>query len=273
MWWLVLVFTIAIIGVILYYYYSKSVSKSKPQSTGGPRIKAYIINMDKNKDRMKFTTENYEKSDMKIVPWKRFPAVIGKNVDINEWLTDEAIVELKQVENKKYRNYHYQLTRGGIGCFLSHYNLAKQLLADQTADYYLNLEDDIQIRKDGYKILQEALKNAPEDWDFILFGYIRLLYSDIKNDNFALVSGFWGCHGMLMNKKGAKALVDEVETTKIDGQIDAYMSRMTQQKKLVVYAYSDQIFHQSNTITISDIQVPLNIRADTDPFNYRGYKV
>ena len=267
------VVTIVVILVILYYTYNNYlkdliITKQKPS---GPRITTYIINMDKNKDRLKSVTKNYEDSDMKIIPYKRFPAVIGKNVDIHEWLTDEAIVELKQVENKKYRNYHYQLTRGGIGCFLSHYTLAKQLLGDSTADYYLNLEDDIVISQNSYKIFQEALKTAPPDWDFILFGYIRLLYSDIENDNFARVSGCWGCHGMLMSKKGANALVDEVEENKIDGQIDAYMSRMIQQKKLVVYAYSDQIFFQNSNV--SDIQIPLNPRGGTDPFNFRGYQV
>ena len=99
----------------------------------------YIINMDKNKDRMDRITSAYMNSDIKEIPFHRFPAVVGKNVNINDWLIPEAIQELKQVENKKYRNYHYQLTRGAIGCFLSHYTLAKQLLTDKRNDYYLNL--------------------------------------------------------------------------------------------------------------------------------------
>jgi GR25 family glycosyltransferase involved in LPS biosynthesis len=270
-----LIYIIAIVAIFYFFYL---LNNNFPSNIDNKtlitkrNITSYIINMDKNKERLKKVIENYEKSDINEIPYKRFPAVIGKNIDIHEWLTEDAIVELKQVENKKYRNYHYQLTRGGIGCFLSHYALAKQLLSDKKNDYYFNLEDDIYIADEGFKKLQEALVNVNPDWDFILFGYNRLLYSDIVNNDFARVTGFWGTHGMLMNKKGAKALMDEVDQNKIDGQIDAYMSRMAQQGKLVVYAYRHPIFFPYNNL-ISDIQIPLKPKKGTDPFNFRGYVV
>ena len=76
---------------------------------------------------------------------------------------------------------------------------------------------------------------------------------------------------MLMNKSGAKKLVDEVDTKKIDGQIDAYMSRMVQQGKLNVYVYLQHLIVPiGNT---SDIQVPLRIKNNNDPYNFRGYIV
>lgn len=267
---IIAIFTIFYI-LYLFYYHFPSNNDGKTLVTK-KNITTYIINMDKNKDRMNQVIENYKKSDIREIPYKRFPAVIGKNVDIHEWLTKDAIVELKQVENKKYRNYHYQLTRGAIGCFLSHYSLAKQLLSDHRNDYYFNLEDDIIIEPNGFKRLQEALINVPPDWDFILFGYNRLLYSEIVNDNFYKVSGFWGTHGMLMNKKGAKALVDEVDQHKIDGQIDAYMSRMSQQGKIVLYSYRNPIFTTYNNL-LSDIQMPIKPKKNIDPFDYHGYKV
>jgi GR25 family glycosyltransferase involved in LPS biosynthesis len=173
------------------------------------------------------------------------------------------------VEKNKYRNFHYQLTRGGIGCFLSHYTLAKQLLSDKRNDYYLDLEDDVVIQKQGFKQIQEAILNVPSDWDFILFGYNRLVKKS-QVGNFIQPSGFWGTHAMLFNRSGAKKLVDEVNITKIDGQIDAYMSRMVQQDKLNVYVYQHQLIVPiGNT---SDIQIEL--RANTnDPFNFHGYTV
>jgi GR25 family glycosyltransferase involved in LPS biosynthesis len=315
-------FIIVILTIFyIFYIYRRpvaSTSRDNKPTDSNKKITAYIINMDKNKDRLDNVIKNYEKSDIRNIPYKRFPAVIGKNVDIHDWLTNEAIVELKQVENKKYRNSHYQLTRGGIGCFLSHYALAKQLLSDTQNDYYLNLEDDIYIKDDAFKKLQNALKEVNPDWDFILFGYNRLLHSkdplggmwedevrthhdfwrrnevpetksqkigptkhslvdtddniSVDNENFYRVTGFWGTHGMLMNKKGAKVFVDEVDQNKIDGQIDAYMSRMAQQGKLVVYAYRYPIFHTYNDL-ISDIQAPIKPKKDTDPFDFRGYKV
>lgn len=268
-------FVIILIIAIIYYVFlrNKIQTQSPSLSTPNiPRIKSYIINMDKNKDRMEKVINNYEKSDLRNIPYERFPAVIGKNIDIHEWLTADTIVELKQVENKKYRNHHYQLTRGAIGCFLSHYALAKKLLEDKKYDYYFNLEDDIYISDGALKKLQDALATAPEDWDFILFGYNRLLYSNIVNDDFGKVTGFWGTHGMLMNKKGAKTLVDEVDRNKIDGQIDAYMSRMSQQGKLELYAYRNQIFNTYNDL-LSDIQAPIKPKKGVDPFDFRGYNV
>ena len=124
----------------------------------------------------------------------------------------------------------------------------------------------------SFKKLQEALINAPENWDLILLGYNRLLYSKIINNDFARVTGFWGTHGLLFNKKGAKKFVEEVDQIKIDGQIDAYLARMAQQGKLSVYAYRHPIFFTYNNV-LSDIQIPLKPRKGIDPFEYRGYKV
>lgn len=269
------IFIIILLSIFFYYIVYRNISQlkgSQKNKTKIPKIKAYIINMDKNKDRMEKVIKNYENSDLKEIPYERFPAVIGKNIDINEWLTEDAIIELKQVENKKYRNHHYQLTRGAIGCFLSHYALAKRLLEDDKYDYYFNLEDDIYITNGAYKYIQDALKQAPKDWDFILFGYNRLLYSNFVNKDFAKVTGFWGTHGMLMNKKGAKAFIDEVDKNKMDGQIDAYMSRMSQQGKLELYAYRHRIFHTYTDLS-SDIQAAIKPKKGVDPFEFRGYNV
>lgn len=272
-----IIYLLAILAIIYFIYliyvkYKRN-NTSAATATNNKRITAYIINMDKNKDRMEMVSEIYENSEFhEMIPYRRFPAIVGANVDIHEWLTEEAIIDLKQVENKKYRNYHYQLTRGAIGCFLSHYALAKQLLSDTQNDYYFNLEDDITIEKGALNRFWEALANAPADWDFILFGYHRLLHSEIVNRDFGRVTGFWGTHGVLMNKKGAKAFVDYVDQYKIDGQIDAYMARMAQQGKIALYAYRHPIFY-TNTELYTDIQVPLKPRKDVDPFNFRGYQV
>jgi len=269
-------FIIFIIIFVIYFILNKTKLFNKADENDIDitklRIKSYIINMDKNKDRLENVQEKYEKSDLRIIPYERFPAVVGKNIDIHEWLTEEAIVELKQVENKKYRNYHYQLSRGGIGCFLSHYALAKQLLEDDKYDYYFNLEDDIYIADGCMGKIKIALKNVNPDWDFIIFGYHRLIYSELTNKYFARISGFWGTHGVLMNKKGAKAFVDEVDKNKIDGQIDAYMSRMAQQGKIAIYGFLSPVFYTYNDV-LSDIQVPIKPKKDIDPFNFRGYNV
>ena len=220
---------IAVFYVLFMLYYrfpendDKTVISSKNTTT-------YVINLDKNPERLQQITKSYEASDIREIQLKRFPAVLGKNVDIQEWLTPEAVKELNRVEKKGYRTHHYQLTRGAVGCFLSHYTLAKQLLSDKRNDYYVILEDDSVIDPNGFKTIQEAMVNTPENWDIVLFGFVRII-NPVSYGNFIQPSGFWGLHGYVINKKGAKNLIDEVENIRIDGQLDAYISRMIQQKK------------------------------------------
>ena len=260
---------IAVFYVLFMLYYrfpendDKTVISSKNTTT-------YVINLDKNPERLQQITKSYEASDIREIPLKRFPAVLGKNVDIQEWLTPEAVKELNRVEKKGYRTHHYQLTRGAVGCFLSHYTLAKQLLSDKRNDYYVILEDDSVIDPNGFKTIQEAMVNTPENWDIVLFGFVRII-NPVSYGNFIQPSGFWGLHGYVINKKGAKNLIDEVENIRIDGQLDAYISRMIQQKKMNVYAYKNPIIFQSSTL--STIQMGIRLRDDVNPYDYRGYIV
>jgi GR25 family glycosyltransferase involved in LPS biosynthesis len=265
----ILLLTLAVFYVLfmMYNYYpdnhGKTLITSKNTTT-------YVINLDRNPDRLQQITKSYEASDIREIPLKRFPAILGKNVNIEVWLTPEATEELKRVEKKGYRTHHYQLTRGAIGCFLSHYTLAKQLLGDKRNDYYIILEDDSVIDTHGFRTIQESMVNAPENWDMVLFGFIRMI-NPVVTGNFIEPSGFWGLHGYIINKKGARILVDEVESIHIDGQLDAFISRMIQQKKIHVYAYKNPIIFQSSTQ--STIQMGIRLRDDVNPYDYKGYIV
>jgi GR25 family glycosyltransferase involved in LPS biosynthesis len=265
--YLLTIFFVFYILFILYYHFPDNFDKTVITSKN---TTAYVINLDKNKERLQRIYESYNASDIKEIELKRFPAILGKNVNINDWLSPEAIKDLEFVEKKGYRLYHYQLTRGGIGCFLSHYTLAKQLLTDKRNDYYIIMEDDSNINKDGFKQIQEALVNVPENWDIVLFGFIRIIRPTYMN-NFIKPAGFWGTHGYLINKQGAKKLVEETDALKIDGQVDAFISRMIQQNKINVYAYKKHLFYQVGRT--SDIQSGIKLREDINPFNYRGYIV
>ena len=234
-------------------------------------MRAFIINMDKNPERYKATLYNYNQTDLTAVKVERFSAVDGKKVDINEWLTEEAIEELKEVEKNSYRTKHYQLTRGGIGCFLSHYSLAKQLLSDNSVKYYLILEDDLRFDYDTYSQIVKSIENAPENWHYLAYGYVRS--KGVPESNyFNKLIGYWGTQGYVINKEGARILVNEVEKNKIDGQIDAYISRLSQQNKMNIYGYYTPIIVSDGLTT--DIQVPIEIGdSESDAFNFRGYSV
>jgi len=265
--YLILIIAFFYLLFILFYHFPDNFDKTVVTSKN---TTSYVINLDKNPERLEQIRQSYQSSDIREIPFKRFPAILGKNVDIDAWLTPEAIEELEQVEKKQYRNYHYQLTRGAIGCFLSHYTLAKQLLSDKRNNYYMIMEDDSVVHPQGFKEIQEAMVNCPPDWDIILFGFIRIIHPEPVG-NFIKPGGFWGLHGYLINKSGAKKVVAETDKIKMDGQLDAFISRMIQQNKINVYAYKNQLFHQVGRT--SDIQSGIRLREGINPFNYRGYIV
>ena len=93
------------------------------------KVSLYAINLDKDKDRYSKLMKYYTNSDLadhhKL---NRFSAIYGKDVDPEMWLTPEAMKEMRLIEKNGYRTHHHSITRGGLGCFLSHYHLAKNLL-------------------------------------------------------------------------------------------------------------------------------------------------
>jgi GR25 family glycosyltransferase involved in LPS biosynthesis len=217
------------------------------------------INLTKNTDRLQNVKSMYAASDLVAFPFNRFNAIYGRDVDINLWLTDTTIVELKKVEDRKYRTHHHQLTYGGVGCFLSHYTLALNLANDIKNEYYIVLEDDINIVKDTYAKIESYVKNAPDDWDILLFGYFRLSDVKVKTD-YMKPKGFWGMQGYIINKKGASKLVNEVDAQRIDGQVDSYLSRMQQQGKINIYATREQLVYSNELSNKTNIQIPLLTR-------------
>jgi len=235
--------------------------------------RAFYINLDKNTKREKDFIESYKHSDIHEIGLSRFPAILGKNVDLNLWLNPETIKELHEIEKTKKRIYHYQLTYGGVGCFLSHYTLANQLLNDKNSDYYIICEDDIEFCYNTLKNIQSYLSNPPEDWDIIYFNYIRMSTFN-RYGKFVKPDGFWGTQCYIISKKGAKKLVDEVNKEKIDGQIDAYLSRMIQQNKINIYMTDNKLISVNENSAISNIQYKLkHVSSEINPFNYKGYLV
>jgi len=241
-----------------------------PPMVGNLKYRTFVINMDKDVERYNKIASYYHNSDLSELPLERYSAVVGKNVEPTDWLTDDAINDFKQVLNNGYRTHHYQLTYGGIGCFLSHYNLAKQLLSEKNVDAYIVFEDDTAIPRNLLSHIETQMSELPEDWDYLMFYTIRANGDPITNKLNKLKS-FWGLNGYIINKKGARKLVEETNANKIDGQIDSYLSRMIQQKKMNVYATKKHLV-KSNAVD-TNIQVILKPLKGVNPYDFKGYIV
>jgi GR25 family glycosyltransferase involved in LPS biosynthesis len=231
------------------------------------KLKVYYINLDKNEDRRKLIENYYSKTNMHgVIPLERFSAVRGDSLNIENLLTKEAVEELKQTEMRGYRTKHYQLTRGAIGCYVSHYKLMKLLKEDPVYDYYLIFEDDAIIHPSIHSSIEKFMKNAPKEWDILLLGTHRLQGEKV-NEMFTQVSRFWGMAGYIINKKGV--LKFEAETDKISMQIDSYLAYLSQQQKMNIYAVNPQLVLTPNNV--STIQMPLKLEPGINPYEYKGY--
>lgn len=260
---LVVIVALSLITIITLYSYriSDNFKASYP-------VKTYVINLKKNVGRW----NTIQESNITNVKLERFDAVVGKDVDIKKWLNSDGLRSLRNVEKNGYRTAHYELTRGAIGCFISHYMLAKNLINDEEHDTYLIFEDDVSIRGNTFDEIQSEIKRATNlEWDILLLGTHRI--HGLLKDRYVRVNGFWGMYGYLINKKGAEKFVKMVNKTKIDAQVDAYLSWMSQIGKINIYATKEPIVFENNLSNQTDIQIRLIEQEAVDPYIYRGVKV
>jgi GR25 family glycosyltransferase involved in LPS biosynthesis len=121
-----------------------------------------------------------------------------------------------------------------------------------------------------YNQILTSLEEAPQDWDMLLFYTIRAVGRS-ENESFNKLKSFWGMNCYILSKHGAKKFVDEVNETKIDGQVDCYLSRMIQQKKMNIYSTKTHFVSSNSTDT--NIQTLLKPHKNIDPYDYKGYRV
>ena len=230
--------------------------------------KVFVINLDKDKERYREFTEYYNNSDFAKIPCERFSAIYGKDVKCEDYLSDHAKQEFREVNTQGYRTKHHQLTYGGMGCFLSHYGLAKQLVDEPDDVQYIIFEDDIACKPNTKQLLDKYMKSAPKNWDLLSFQQWKLEGGDV-NEYYKKPDSFWGTGLYVINKSGAQKLLAEVNSVKIDGQIDAYLSRMSQQRKMNIYACPHSLT-KDNSNNMSNIQIQIKEKPGIDPNDYFG---
>ena len=242
---------------------------TRSQSQGISTQKVFVINLDKDTSRYNDFLEYYNQSDFADIPCERFSAINGKNVNSEDYLSEHAKSEFQEVKSQGYRTKHHQLTDGGVGCFLSHTSLAKKLVDEEEDDVqYIVFEDDIACKPNSKQQFDKYMKQAPEDWDYLSFQQWKLEGDDV-NEHFKRPSSFWGTGFYVMNKSGAQKLLDEMNSVKMDGQIDAYLSRMSQQRKMNLYACPKSLT-KDNSKNESNIQIQIKKKPGVDPKDYFG---
>lgn len=235
--------------------------KKKEQFADNYLIKTIYINLEKDKIRNEKMIKLLDENN---INYKRQNAVYGKKIDLNN-LSNQIIdnTGLEDIKNKKYK-YGLSLTMGGIGCALSHYNIYNNISEEKNTDkkIYLILEDDIKFEKNLINNINKLLIDAPSDWDIIYIGYGPILdnYKNKKiKDNWYKTNRIHGTFGYLLNKKGAKKMLDIFP---IKYQIDTALYLASRNNKINSYIYEPQLIFHYN-YSESNIQInPKTLQDD-----------
>ena len=113
--------------------------------------KTYLINLDSRKDRLE---ESISECNKYNIIFERFKACDGQK-EILDIISAEAIGQLPRHWNK-----------GSAGLCVSTVKILKQCQKDNI-NTVLIMEDDIHFNPQIYNILDDAIKQVPEQWESI----------------------------------------------------------------------------------------------------------
>jgi GR25 family glycosyltransferase involved in LPS biosynthesis len=236
----------------------------------------YLINMDKDTERLKKVTTICDKVGIKF---QRFSGV--KVSDLSQNILDKYIPE----EIQKYG------TNGMIGCGLSHLFIWQDAVKNNYKNI-LVLEDDVYFTDTFNEYIINALEEIPNDYDILYLGYKDLYSCEAPKDSsfnyiykpyFPLLT-----HAMIISNKGLKKLLNLI--TKIDNHID--WSIANKKKDLIIYASKkkiiNQIWESSNNSNLKSFpkiinsyldevydchKIPLSYEYNFQIYKYKEYQI
>tara|TARA_B100000405_G_scaffold13983_2_gene11642 strand:- start:8026 stop:8823 length:798 start_codon:yes stop_codon:yes gene_type:complete len=221
--------------------------------------KTYLINLDRRPDRLERFMKTFEASDASKMQLTKISAVDGGELDISKVpLSEVARGELKQIETTGFRSKHYQLTRGAIGCYLSHVKVWRDVV-DNNHRHGLIFEDDVNVPSNIYHKMEKSMKHIPEDWDIILFGYHCKDCENMKG--YRKVKRFILLHCYAISYSGIIKILKTNSLFPITQQIDSYLSELSEDI-LNIYTVPNPIIHQNGSRT--DIQMPIIKQKNVD---------
>lgn len=153
----------------------------------------------------------------------------GHSYEVPGYILDEQERARWDEENVMLKGWKY----GEIGVWASNY-LALKSFIDSNFEYAIYFEDDFEIKEGFIELLQNCFSDLPEDWDVLYpYSHKREEYwyetmKDIVNIEKKYICKTWhelsqACY--LINKKGAKKILDYIENYGISKPIDVAFLR------------------------------------------------
>lgn len=192
-------------------------------------LEVQIVNLKRREDRKEQMIKMCKEQNLRF---NIFEAVDGKDLIKNP---PADIINL-------FKNNDFGSRCGFIGCALSHKKLWEQLLNENIKDYYIILEDDIEVNikfKKHLKYIQKTIKSKRfEDWDIIFLAYSTYnenFYKiqnqkqefDINLIDFDKQQYVGGTFSYIISKSGARKLLKYIEENGIKHGIDYMMIKKT----------------------------------------------
>jgi GR25 family glycosyltransferase involved in LPS biosynthesis len=202
----------------------------------------YVVNLERHEARLQSFLEQFDRSDLNALELRRFPAVDAASVwpAARALVSESALAKLAVVERRGFRQAHAELSsKGAVGCALSHMCIWLDILYDSatpTSQRYLVTEDDAILPRRLLASVNKALQGVPADWDILLLGCRIPQRSMVtKYTTHVDIQVFQGTHAYLVSKAAVRK-VFENGALPMSVQIDAYLSGLSQAKKLKIYA-------------------------------------
>lgn len=185
-------------------------------------ISIFIVNLKKDIEKKEYMQELCQKHNLQV---EFIEAVEGRALD------EEDIAELYSRE-KTIDALGRKLSRGEIGCALSHKTIYEKILY-KNIEIALILEDDIDFNADLLTLLN-VKGTFPQNWELILLGHhtgysrevdtVASIWSQMQLiGNYTLARPCekgYGTYGYLITKTGAKKLLEHLDI--IGKPIDHY---------------------------------------------------
>lgn len=210
------------------------------------RPKIYVINLDECKDRLKNCEERLNKQNLTL---NRVPAILG-----DELTEQEKHLNYSQSLNSA--TYHYELSNGEIGCYLSH-RKAWQNIATGDEPYGIVMEDDIEIIGD-LNLAIDSVNHLAVDWQVIKLSAYKnrkrpVAHSCNVGNGFELAvhkKPMTGCAATAISKEAAFKLLKYSESfgRPVDVDIQHFWEREIFVYSLLPYPVAQDMSYQS-TIT------------------------
>lgn len=259
---LLLVFTVALLVVV---YVIQFLFPPKPA------IPCFVISLESHsQNRLSWFRKRYEKSDARgVLPLEVIPAVDGKALgeqELRTMVSERAWKEIQEAETKGFRTGHYQLTRGAVGCYLSHLKVLQRIAASESEGGIV-FEDDASIPVDFCRRFRRAFHSIRgKPMDMLLFGCVC---RTCEPGSLRKVFRFFQLHGYYVTREGAQKILEHLSDRPIDQQIDSAMSDLCESGDLQVFCARPAFVRQGTFKTTIQLSVPkkfnATIRRPRDP--------